>query len=507
MNSESRLEKITTNIVKIIFLIIIITLFLCSIFSSATMKKDEHTFYNADNPIIQIACIGIVCILITLIKVKNKKIKITRKKVIIGIVFWCIICVTWVFMTQLKPRADQKYILQAAENIKDGNFIDFEQDEYLYKNPHQLGMTLYLYILVCIFNQNAYLAAQVINIFAILIAFYSIYKIILMLYEDKNIAKFTLIGLFLFIPISLYITFIYGNLIGFAFSMLAVLFEFIYLKNEKKRYILPMAIFSALAIICKSNYMITIVAILILFIIEMIFRKKFKFIIPIIVIAISYIISGHAVNLIVENVTGQEVNKGTPMLSYIAMGLQEGSRAPGWYNGYSQKIYENNKYDYELTTNTIKSDITASIDRFKSNPKYTVEFFSQKIMSQWNNPTFQSFWIYTKRKSNISRPKIVKSILGTGKTNKAITEYMNIMQTIILFGAVVYIILNYKNIKLKELIFAIIFIGGFIFHLFWEAKGQYAITYFILLIPYSVQGYVKVSEKLELLINLNQKSK
>ena len=42
----------------------------------------------------------------------------------------------------------------------------------------------------------------------------------------------------------------------------------------------------------------------------------------------------------------------------------------------------------------------------------------------------------------------------------------------------------------------ILFIGGFLFHLVWEAKGQYTITYFILLIPYAVAGYLIVAEKI-----------
>lgn len=39
------------------------------------------------------------------------------------------------------------------------------------------------------------------------------------------------------------------------------------------------------------------------------------------------------------------------------------------------------------------------------------------------------------------------------------------------------------------LIFPLIFIGGFIFHLFWEAKGQYTISYFLLLFPVAIAGY------------------
>ena len=41
-----------------------------------------------------------------------------------------------------------------------------------------------------------------------------------------------------------------------------------------------------------------------------------------------------------------------------------------------------------------------------------------------------------------------------------------------------------------------IFIGGFIFHLFWEAKGQYTITYFVLLIPYCVKGLMDMTDEI-----------
>ena len=69
-------------------------------------------------------------------------------------------------------------------------------------------------------------------------------------------------------------------------------------------------------------------------------------------------------------------------------------------------------------------------------------------------------------------------------------------QTIILFGVTVYLIRDYKKIKGDKLIFILVFIGGFLFHIIWEAKCQYTITYFILLIPYSVKGYDLITKKI-----------
>ena len=36
-----------------------------------------------------------------------------------------------------------------------------------------------------------------------------------------------------------------------------------------------------------------------------------------------------------------------------------------------------------------------------------------------------------------------------------------------------------------------VFLGGFLFHLVWEASASYAIPYFVLLIPYAVKGFAE----------------
>ena len=167
----------------------------------------------------------------------------------------------------------------------------------------------------------------------------------------------------------------------------------------------------------------------------------------------------------------------------------------GWYNGYNRNIYKKNQYDSEKAKDNIKNDLSKTINKLKDNPKYTVEFFYKKIVSQWNNPTFQCFWINNSRRTGTGKekPAIVKSINGYGKVNKVIFECMNIIQSIILFGATIFMLTNFKKNNIKQLIFAVMFIGGFLFHLIWEAKCQYTITYFVLLIPYSIRGYIQLS--------------
>ena len=39
-------------------------------------------------------------------------------------------------------------------------------------------------------------------------------------------------------------------------------------------------------------------------------------------------------------------------------------------------------------------------------------------------------------------------------------------------------------------------LGGFLFHIFWEGKCQYTLPYYILLFPFSIQGYLSSSSYL-----------
>ena len=499
MTEAKKIEKCVVNIIKIIFIATIIFLFFISIFNNSVVNKKEYTEYKNDYFVVHIVTIVSASVLAAFIK--SKQLKISKKTLIISTIIWIILCVLWVSVTQFKPRADQKYTLNAALQMKEGNYSSLNKGGYLYMNPHQYGLTLYFYMLSFIFNENTFLAVQILNILALLIGFCSMYKIVKMFYNDENISRYTMLGLLLYVPIAMYITFIYGNIIGFMSSTLAIMYEVYYLKYEKKRYIPGMLIFAALAIAFKSNYLICLIAMIGLLIIESIFRKKIKYIFPVIIICLSYLLSLYGVRYAMKTISKIDVNAGIPNTAYVAMGMQEGHMASGWYNGYNRKVYRKSKFNYDEANEKSKESIKERIEVFKNNPKYALEFYYKKTVSQWNNPTFQSVWVNQNRKTEVKKNRLVNSILKNNKMGKALVEYMNILQSLILFGVLIYFVLNYKKIQTLELIFPIVFIGGFLFHLIWEAKCQYTITYFILLIPYAIVGYKIIGEKLLKLYN------
>jgi len=52
---------------------------------------------------------------------------------------------------------------------------------------------------------------------------------------------------------------------------------------------------------------------------------------------------------------------------------------------------------------------------------------------------------------------------------------------------------------------AIVMLGGFIFHFFWEAKSQYTMIYVFFLVPYMVFGVKFLGEKLIFFTNWAKK--
>ena len=119
----------------------------------------------------------------------------------------------------------------------------------------------------------------------------------------------------------------------------------------------------------------------------------------------------------------------------------------------------------------------------------------------WTETTFQSIWT----NDVMFRMKIYDAdVLGRtakelyfGNTREIYQEYCKALIILIYFGAFIEILNNRKIIKdgeekynvdnrfvnMEKLYLAIIFLGGFTFHILWEAKSRYIIPYVIILFP------------------------
>ncbi|MCM1134071.1 MAG: hypothetical protein NC400_00715 [Clostridium sp.] len=504
-------NKICMVTVKIIGAVLMTYLFLLSIFSTSvrsvrnygTAENPEwgrYTYFLPDNPIKHILVIVIVIAALWVIKKYGFKWKESKRrssllrkaapKIICGIYF--LLAILYILNTQFLPKSDPAGVLRIAEEILNQDFHEFEKEGYMYRYPYQSGFVFLCMAAVKLFGNQAYLVLQVVNAMAITVFFYLLGKLVMLWwgYNEKQVLYFMFASMVCSLPVLMYTSFIYGNLPGMALSAAAVYEEQLFLRERKISNMLRAAVCISIAVVLKGNCLISLIAMLIILIWD-IFRgdKRKSTLYAIVCILFCHVLFNQGVLFAMGAITGQKLSEGMPKTALIAMGLEESAAGPGTESGESNRIYEENNYEYGASNNAAKEKIFFNLKRYMDSPASLISFFARKQALQCNEPTFQAFSITGGRETHITVPAWLNYLIA-GKGSLLLIEMMNIMHTFILFGVCITIFnIDAKKQNLNELCFLIIFIGAFIFQMFYEAKSQYMLIFFFPLLPYTAEGY------------------
>ena len=491
-----KVEKIGENaskwIVLGIFSICIIILFMQSIFSTSVIDRQEHVSYLNDTVLINIILLALILGIGVFIKSKGKQIlPMPSQKTLNTITIVYILVMLVIVMTlQIIPTADQGSVLQCAQNLLDGDFKEWQIGGYLYNYPNQNGIVLVFAVLRFIFRDITWLLIQILNILALVICAYYCSKTIGVLFKDKKLTSYSYIFLLGFLGMNCYVTFVYGTIFGMTAAAAGIYNIIKYCENRKFSQGIIGVILVGVSFLFKENYLIFILAALLLLLYDGLFKRKWLSFVLFINGILVCLIVNMSISFAIESITETEIGKGIPNKAWVAMGLQEGKRAPGWYNSYNAAVFIHNDYNYETASKIVDKDIKQRLDYFKQNKEYAIDFFGKKIASQWNEGTFQGFWILETRKKAVEWPTIVSEIIYEGSTfNKVVVEICDFFLSFLWLGVILFIALGWKELDVYKLIYVIVFIGGFIFHLFWEAKAQYTVVYVYFMIPYMARGY------------------
>lgn len=170
--------------------------------------------------------------------------------------------------------------------------------------------------------------------------------------------------------------------------------------------------------------------------------------------------------------------------------------APGWYNHYTITTFKKCDYDGSVASAIAWTNIDERMAYFSANPGYALSFFSEKILSEWNEPSYESIWV-SQTKQHLS--PVSSSVQGI-YSNSFLLFYFNAFQLLIFTGFLIALI---KEIKKRDIIFTtipLIILGGFFYHLIFEAKSQYILVYFVMLIPYAAYGLESFAKKAKTLV-------
>ncbi|MBR3645859.1 MAG: hypothetical protein IKN54_05525, partial [Lachnospiraceae bacterium] len=445
------------------------------------LNTGEHVFITRDSLILNLLMIVLITTIFSsawdqkavqkfIQKIESDdKLFIKIRRILLSVIL--ALSVIWILITQVKPGADQEFIQDAVLAIKEKNFSYFQLNGYISKYPNQIGFFTISYLYSMIFGDNNYIGFQLINALCVTYT----YKVFADIQENLGFKRIhqllmTLIGI-LFLPLIFYSTFIYGTLPGLMLSLIAIKREIMYFHDYKIKNIIICALTIALSIMCKNNYLIVFIAVLLYAVVEIIAQQLWKKAWVFILFASFFYIQATVPTMYLEHVTDTKLNSGITSWAWVAMGLQESPLTCGWYNGYNEITYLQAKSDPDKQKEISKEAINASIQKFKDDKEYAKNFFAKKYSSMWSEPSYESIWITQIRLSNIETSTLAWKLLSISGSHPIIL-FLNFFQTFILFGSLLYFALCRNNACYRQsLIFIMTFIGGFIFHTVWEAKG------------------------------------
>jgi hypothetical protein len=502
--------------IAIMWLMLAIAGYLCilSIFKTAGFIKVETTVLINDFPLMQLSIIIVAPLFLMFVRKWLRRIN-GRIVCLLFSAAGFIGSIGLIAITQVQPFGDQLSMVEAARSLNAGDLGALALGGYLSNYPHQLGLALVLQACVSIAGEGFdLLLFQGLNAVSIAACQYSLHRIAWKCFENEEGVSITPFASVLIPQLMLYVTFVYGNMIGLALSLSALSFLIDYLCSKRICHFLLSTLFIALAVAVKQNSLIFLSA-MVLFLLtdtseasnckksrkqKALMRFAWPLLLSFSAIALTLALQA-GIKAHYGNLAQRSLDGGIPSVMHVAMGLQAGDLAPGWWNGYLRDSFREHGYDPISASEDAWRSINESIGKFMGDPGCAISFFYHKTASMWVNPTFQAFWLSTaRRESRIAESDFAQSLYH-GSLNAMLTGFMNAMQTLVYFGSAAFCALSIFKPRLErkpcEFLPAAAFVGGFVFHLVWEAKCQFALPYYAILFPYAACGLARLSGALE----------
>lgn len=242
----------------------------------------------------------------------------------------------------------------------------------------------------------------------------------------------------------------------------------------------------AVSVILRKNFLICIIAIIIFLCLDMLKKFSFKHLILI----VSLILFAILPLQILQNCFVSE-SKGIPSAAWVAMGTDINNYfcGPGWYDGTGYDIYVSQDYNSAKTSQIVTQIIQDNWEKTKNDPVSASDFFYKKTISIWTEPVFQSVWSGPLENCNqYTKTRLLKSIYNGYSAENILANSMKLYM-ILFWGLALLFVWKPQNKHYGWQIVYLIAVGGFMFHIFWEAKSQYIYPYFFTIIPFAAFSF------------------
>ena len=424
------------------------------------------------------------------------------------------ILLLWVFVfgtayiatTKLRPPvySDSFLVTYGAHRAALGDYAVLEES-YFYRFPFQLGYVLYSELFFRVANivlrgepeGYAVLALQELNLFWLIAQYHALVAVTGVLFKDARIRKILILLLLFCLPPVLTTPFLYGNIPAFACGTIGVWMFLLHIKRRRVRYGVLCAVFLTLAVTLKLNLLIVCVAVGGVWILMLLKKPSRRTLLCLLLSAACVLTLPKLPQKLYEYRVGVRYGKGIPMIAWMAMGFNRGHAAAGWYReDCTVTAFERSGHDYTATAENARDVLEGRLFVYRTDPSLARDFFSEKLRSQWNEPSYGSIWINQVFPSYSEKGLLYDLLCGSGA--KRTLDVMNVYQQFVFIALLAGLIRLSRKKDMLRCLLPLIMLGGLLYHLLFEAKSQYAMPYFVLILPIAAYGLFTLYRKVEL---------
>ena len=480
------------SIIGIIFLVIVIAL---NLIFTADLDASEHITISYNNIfyIIGLIVIGLIIYFVSNILNKylykdEKKKKLRKILFISAISIYIIADILWTIFVRAPIVGDQVHVNSMGqlfyrgydeEIINSDTYAGIPLGEYIQAYNQQIPQAFLYSLFFRLIHIDEFGTPRVLNVIAIIIILVAIYKIGNMISKNHKVNKVRLMVLFLtFLSLPMLSTFVYGDIPSLAFALLSVYYMMKFVDYNKLKYFTLATIFSMIAYMFRMNSLIFVIATVIYLLFNLFKKITSKTVkeniinaLLIVIFIVVSIVPAQIVNDYYINKYNLDKSKEYPNISYILMGMSESWRGNGWYNeDIGEPALKNPESSKEEYAEKIKDRLTY----FLQNMGYTFRFYIMKLASMWSENTYSAVRLNLLHESEDDYLNVIKEPL---------LFYQKALLILMCVCSIIVLIQNRKNLSVNVIYLLLIFMGGFAFHIIWEAKSRYIIPYIVVLIP------------------------
>lgn len=505
---SSQLYNFSFKFIKIFTLPIALLFFLSGFFLTCYAEESQIVLTKNDNLLWNICGIGLLTATMYLLCKWVQGSPAKRKNLLLwDVIIWYFLGgIILILFSKTAPSGDPLVVYSSAESLALGNMgVIHPTDSYLSYYPQQMGLVGYYELLLRFWNmlpisQHAYHFIKCVNVFLATITIYFQYKSVNILFKNDIVDTLYLSFAFLHLPLLLYTSYVYGEVPSFAFfsiglwALLKVL-DKTGSRNGTFLYSLTSIIAFTISVALRKNTLVLMIAVVIVTALEALRRRRPRLLVLAVIYTLTALMILPGITNYYEKRADSSLRTGVTALSYFAMGMQEGGRAPGWYNGFNITTYETSGLDSELANQISREAIAERLADFKADPAYAFDFYKQKYLSQWADGTYASIQATL---ADFGGRKPFFQELYYGDYTGIFNEYCNMLQNQIYLGLLIFAFVFAKkkasSISQGLCIYLPMIgtIGGLLFHMIWEANARYIFPYGLLLLPYAAYGIMRL---------------